>query len=121
MSGENWTPGPWILTGCCFQFKGRRLCDHHVSTEWTRGEYPQLGYEDDLSSVANVLVCSLGGFQDDVSEYELQATGNLIAAAPELYEALKAYVDACKEQGIKLGSVAGDAEAALAKARGEDT
>jgi hypothetical protein len=46
------------------------------------------------------------------------ANARLIAAAPELLSVVRAYVAACKEQDIKLGSITGDALAAIAKAEG---
>ena len=49
---------------------------------------------------------------------EKQANAHLISAAPELYEALKAYVTACEQQAIKLGPITGSAKAAIAKAEG---
>ena len=45
-----------------------------------------------------------------------EANANLLAAAPDMYEALKSLVGAIKEQNIKLGT--GAAEEALAKAEG---
>lgn len=43
----------------------------------------------------------------------------LIAAAPELLDALQQFVNACKKQDIKLGTITGLAEHVIAKATGQ--
>lgn len=40
----------------------------------------------------------------------------LTALEKEMLVVLRAYVDACKKQGIRLGPITGDAEAVIAKA-----
>lgn len=58
----------------------------------------------------------------DVGE-PTEANAHLIAAAPELYEALEALISACDEMGVDLGEGAPKEKkmcfAALRKARGE--
>lgn len=48
-----------------------------------------------------------------------EADARLIAAAPELLDALQQFVQACKKQGIKLGAITGLAEHVIAKATGQ--
>jgi hypothetical protein len=71
------------------------------------------------ASPGDALIADLDGSEVDTNE-EREANAHLIAAAPELYAVVKAYVVACKEQDIKLGSITGDAIAALAKAEGRE-
>ena len=65
-----------------------------------------------------VAVCACADGMNFVSATDNLANARLIAAAPELLEALKAYVAACRHQGIRLGPITGFAEETIAKAEG---
>ena len=54
---------------------------------------------------------------DKAAAYEAALTA--LNCHADLYKALKAYVDACHEQDIKLGPITGAAKAALLKAEGK--
>ena len=98
MSGENWTPGPWV--------KDSSVCRYAIN--------------DAASNSRHVAMVS--GFELRAGDREEnEANARLIAAAPELYEALKT---ACVN-ALELGHCAGydcpncSAGRALKKARGE--
>lgn len=87
MSETKFTPGPWKIKQCK-DFCGYENCKYH----WVEppGHFTQGS-----------------GFE--------QADANLIAAAPDLYNALEVLEKAANERGIPTDA----AKAALAKARGE--
>ena len=98
MSETKWTPGPWSVAGTCTVYAvsedGVNIFDAQV----------QPGYAGDRRTPVN----------------EITANAQLIAAAPELYEALEKMV----EDDFKSGAPdhyqrTASARAALAKARGE--
>lgn len=101
MSDTKWTPGPW---------------------EWySSNSYNRLGTADDYSVLLYAVT-----YRDGVAgiEWKNSADAHLIAAAPELYEALEELFDAewmvCNDYGGKRREIVIDkAEAALKKARGE--
>jgi hypothetical protein len=64
------------------------------------------------------LICSIAASVKEGNLRDAMGNGALIAAAPELLEALEAYVNAC-EQDIKLGSTTERAIEVIRKAKGE--
>jgi hypothetical protein len=93
MSETKFTPGPWIKRG-----KG---------TIETNGG----------AEVASVMD---GQMLDRVDRETQEANANLIAAAPELYEAIKELLYALQDdENWRTSGVYEDAESALAKARGD--
>jgi hypothetical protein len=94
MSGENWTPGPWADDG---------TASIHAPTGL-------------VCVVANHSTNDYGQWHGEDSETQCAANAHLIAAAPELYEALKKAADRLAEIGAIVPS---DVTHALAKARGE--
>lgn len=90
MSGIKWTPGPWALDGTGW------ICDANGSP-----------------------VCLINaGLDDHELEPQERADAHLIAAAPDLYEALKRMKTWCEDEvGAELPCDSIDAS--LAKARGE--
>ena len=92
-------PGPWELMdiGDYGDFDG----------------YSRVLMSEPLSGDNPVRIAAIHTHGDDVSE----ANASLIAAAPDLYEALR---DMCSTGGLDDGTdIIAKAEAALAKARGE--
>lgn len=95
-------------------------------TKWTKGPWSLADennqtYEVQLGSEHN-LTCSLNRQDNNTGKFvierdEMIANGHLIAAAPDLYEALEAMVSYGREHGHGLRI----ADEALAKARGEDS
>ena len=110
MSNTNrpWTPGPWRFDR--EHDNEEEFVPHGVGGSVCTGEYPRIGWT--LARVWH------DGPNPDADAY-------LIAAAPELFEALAAFVGVC-DNGTptkfieELGSVVPAARAALAKARGEE-
>lgn len=99
---SKWTPGPWRVSG------GRYI----------KQDYTKIGLSDD----AGMMIASIPGGETSGSFFvensaECKANANLIAAAPELVEALQA----CLDHGSMTGSewVEEKARAAIAKATGE--
>lgn len=114
---EKWTPGPWEIDRESFNTddKEGKLCS-------IRGKFPEDWH------VAEVW--------NDIEEKKADANAQLIAAAPELYEALLAITQKVEEAGsmgqgildtggrLDLHFTAAELkaiEAALSKARGEET
>ena len=68
-------------------------------------------------------VAACGGYFDNTSDgayaVENEASAHLIAAAPDLYEALESLVDEVTNHGEADGAILDSARAALTKARGE--
>ena len=92
------TPGPWSL------------CNWMVGNNTPTGEVTICGPEGDEH------ICTMDGNEDN------QANGNLIAAAPEMYEALQAAYKLIREWTPcgedNQGEVEGLIETALAQAEG---
>lgn len=93
MTERKWTPGPWVY-------------DEESQGEWGTN-YSIQQYDNRLIDVAEMV-----GTKEDA---------HLIAAAPELYEALEAFTDDsdCHDEAEWFEARLRDARAALAKARGE--
>lgn len=87
---------------------------------WTAGLWHvTYGRRDNLCVVADTAwICGELANQADMSADEAQANARLIAAAPELYAALRAMVDWWNEDGGSMDGCIRTAEAALAKAEG---
>jgi len=94
---NKWTPGPWIIE---------------------RYKEPHTSFIDDINIVADGLVLAKLG--KELSP-ENTANAHLIAAAPELYEALFNMMEIYHGRAEQSypGQMAKDAMKALAKARGE--
>lgn len=92
MSG--YTPGPWSIDNCDGGFAIRP-----EDTGWL------------LSFISSHAFSS--------RYHDAEANARLMAAAPELLEALETLSDDCKTAGYHFGSM-DMAERAIAKARGED-
>ena len=98
MTDEKWTPGPWITSG---PTQGKS------AGQWTE----VLTDTDDVCDV--VEICTLPPWEIDLEEKN--ANAQLIAAAPDLYEALSLILDL----GIAMpGPLFNKSIRALAKARG---
>lgn len=100
------TPGPWIQAGPSHGDRLPRFTDEIVTDHDDDGDSPQT-------------ICVFNGCLDDENE----ANAALIAAAPDLLEALKRLVDI--EDGVGLGAVwaispLDFARAAIKKATGEN-
>lgn len=111
MSAPKFTPGPW------------RLLPEECDKSYIRIRGTQLGGR---YKIANVLTPVYEGAHEREAE-ETRANARLIAAAPELFEALLAYVQ-YTDAGIETGEadrgeieLAEKARAALAKATGEQS
>ena len=128
MSAPGTTPGPWSF--------------HAYSNPTVRG-CPTLGadyrYADYCIGSGNMMIADVrlafgggeGGFPTVGDEAEFTANAHLIAAAPDLFEALSELHRACLgtpvcggdggtyAAGTPSGSMLNKANAALAKARGE--
>lgn len=109
MSETKWTPGPWPL----------RTVETSVGSCHKIGAFPSAGV---LGGQACVYADRLQLGLDDQNPIavELLANARLIAAAPELYEALRTMVDMAEFEGWdgRSGDYAVAVEV-LAKARGE--
>jgi CTP:molybdopterin cytidylyltransferase MocA len=101
MSETKWTPGPWFVVNC--GTKDEPMMS--VKAARIAGESPR----------HEVAICATG----DSPQAMENANARLIAAAPDLYEALKAIVGIAGNSFIQTrhgGQVIAAARAALAKA-----
>jgi len=108
MTETNFTPGPWTAV---------RKHPHIWAIDALSGD-PDLGHVK-WHSLADVYGCDdMGAAGSD----KAKANARLIAAAPDLFEALRIAEEALEKTAndTLIGrNAAGDARAALAKARGE--
>lgn len=136
MGEAKFTPGPWAWFGSAGGAPDIYLATKHSGRRYVmsfrrwgmRGAQPQFRSDNVLVDASELLQFEVGdksvvgveAARKDTSVYRYQIRGiaapdaHLIAAAPELYEALS---DALK-QGLSI-DVIKKARAALAKARGE--
>lgn len=112
-AGVGFTPGPWLLDGTCVYF-----------LDWDGESYEGRG-KDYRRQLSNRFWCSVQGTPRRIPEAELIANARLIAAAPELYEALRDFFEnpdfVCTVGGnpIRVQAMMARGIAALKKARGE--
>ena len=116
------TPGPWATYGASENVMGESIAFDVVGA--------------DFFPVAEVhITCILPDYQERTGHphwaraegetfikratAEVVANAHLIAAAPELYEALLAVVDCWDRGGLEVDALIEGARAALARARGE--
>lgn len=106
------------------------ITSKHTPGPWLYGDYNELRADrpndDECILIATVCDAPFGldyGNQRTRPHAagEAQANARLIAAAPELLEALEAFMNACRVDGVPLGwgLVEHNARAAIAKAKGE--
>ncbi len=111
MSNEKFTKGPWFADlrgGCCA-----------VYPEIRKGDTNGCMFEDDRNIYYSTKDNHYNGRHWDMSE-EAQANAHLIAAAPEMYELLNAWVDSYEcVSGDYQSSIVDETIELLAKARGE--
>lgn len=109
--GGLWTPGPWYFHG---PINANRR-DFGVTA--VQPYDPSVGARRRIAWVGNASGPASSQKQID----ETEANARLIAAAPELFEALAGMVEvfACTDTDCRHGCV--EARAALAKARGEQS
>ena len=99
MSETKWTPGPWVY-----------------DPDFEPEDEPAIWTAGDIADAVAYLSTSAPN-----SDEEIVANAHLIAAAPELYEALLAVVDCWDRGGLEVDALIEGARAALARARGEVT
>lgn len=108
MSEHNWTPGPWVIDP---EISTAEVCTIYGVPEDERTNYQGWAH----------VRGELGHW--DASPDEEMANAHLIAAAPELYEALaeaRSVIDVLVKDGFLGYAEQRDAaDAALARARGE--
>ena len=102
-----WTPGPWSVGRTISRERGAYLeTPVHVGERGNRG-----------NCIALVYLGGPGAIHRDAAS--LEANAHLIAAAPDLYEALELMTrEIVERHDITIGTMV-KAHAALAKARGE--
>ena len=107
------TPGPWTFGLCEFS---EDLLEFRVSEK--PFDYRGPGYYDNPSIYGadgkEVVGC------DEYYAFSGPANARLIAAAPELLEALRDYVGGCTDDDCLMGETCRNARAAIAKAEGTD-
>ena len=128
MSETKHTPGPWVALfpeARCYN-EAADITYFQVLTQKTRAQLRAEGldhYDRYLEDVANVSIVS-NQFWWDMTDDEAKANARLIAAAPELLEALEwlianVYSCACTMPTKEEREAWDKAEAAIAKAKGE--
>lgn len=104
MSNENWTPGPWQRSPS--QGSGGSFIEH-IDQEY-------------VGHMVAFVHASHGMFDAPVATERDVANAHLVAAAPELYEALDQAVTSMRDSGYPASnSAVKAAKAALSKTRGE--
>lgn len=108
MSEKKWTSGPWVVEECGGA--------EHDKSRFENGAYQVFSNDCNYHAVAD---CSCNHTCRD--EGECMANANLIAAAPELYEALEDLFKeiTADEYKSSLRPELAQAARALSKARGE--
>jgi hypothetical protein len=111
MSELKTTPGPWV-----------------IQTPEQIGYKPSIGTSTNLADPNYCTVCDVRGpgIEYKTPSTEGEANAHLIAAAPEMYEALQLlYIDALADLRMEESEIKGGtlllAKTALSKARGEDS
>ena len=107
MTGEKWTAGPWMLSRCKTDATIRVVTAYPNASRCTVADTGPIGY---------------GTGADWRADEEGMANARLIAAAPDLYEALRSVPKDDLSEGYTDRLIEwwhGPARAALAKARGE--
>lgn len=111
MSKTKFTKGPW-------RFGTNNIAN---TIEAQSGSSKRDDWDDDYRVVATVQAC-IDDYNHAAREENVTANLHLVAAAPDLYEALKAIMDDVEPTEFALSSHIRDAaRSALAKARGEAT
>lgn len=104
------TPGPWLASISADGFAEIL----HKTGEKINGE--------EVSGTICTLTCNLGDLRGGCNFPTIEANAHLIAAAPELYEALesviRSYIHHCPDANNGSKAIA-NARTTLAKARGE--
>lgn len=103
MSHTQHTPGPWVV---CMEDDGDAAVTIFAASQLRDGRIAADEWDDCIA---------LAGLNHNESE----ANAHLMAAAPDLYEALDALVNEVSTYGSADGEIIIAASAALAKARGE--
>lgn len=109
MTDKKWTPGPWEVYDC----SGTQM----EKSRYENGAFQVFSDDCDHHAVAD---CSCN--HTCRMEDEIEANAHLIAAAPELYDALEValvVLENMEAYGVGRLHAADQARAALAKARGE--
>lgn len=120
MSAEarKWTPGPWQS---CSGQDGKCTCGQVWSLP---GDFPVFTARHYVGEAHTLMADDLDMVYAAISAEQARTNANLIAAAPELYEALAALQLQALQSSVNDGNEYGCealalARAALAKARGE--
>ena len=132
MHDKKWTPGPWRISEIipyCKSAMWVKAKEGHDAIESQTSAERLINIHSTTKHMNNVYGSCEGGHIAELlmtygEEGRQQALFNarLMAAAPDLYDALEGLLDNYKEkhgQGIGLGPIM-KAKKALAKARGED-
>ncbi len=105
MTERKWTPGPWWTDG---KYNGREMGCHIIAARTDSGPLPGNPTRGMVAWASAVL---------NTEARNCEANAILIAAAPDLYEALEELMTVHGD----AGPVSARARAALAKARGDAT
>lgn len=112
---QKWTPGPWLIKFC--DVGDEEVFIAPIEIRSGQNNFPIVDTEGGLASAGNSWRIE-----------EIEANAHLISAAPELYQALQKMLETARgllrgecydRSGEKFLAQFSEAEAALAKARGE--